>query len=63
VRHGRESRWELDPEQLEEARFPLDRISAQWTRRLEALERHLVSMPDAEERSTEDRTNPRRRRR
>lgn len=30
TRHGRESLWELEPEQLDEARRYLDRISAQW---------------------------------
>ena len=46
VREGRESRWALEPEQLEVARRHLDLMSAEWTRRLEALERHLDSMPE-----------------
>ena len=46
VREGRESRWALEPEQLEVARRYLDLISEEWTQRLEALERHLESMPD-----------------
>ena len=44
-RQGRESRWALEPEQLEVASRYLDLISEQWTQRLEALERHLASMP------------------
>jgi DNA-binding transcriptional ArsR family regulator len=43
VRHGRESRWELEPERLEIARRYLDQVAGEWTRRLEALERHLDS--------------------
>jgi DNA-binding transcriptional ArsR family regulator len=50
VRRGRESRWALEPEQLEVARRYLERISDQWTERLQALERHLESMPVAKER-------------
>ncbi|MGH9322086.1 MAG: ArsR/SmtB family transcription factor [Vicinamibacteria bacterium] len=48
VRQGRESRWALEPEQLEVARRYLERISDQWTQRLQALERHLESMPETE---------------
>jgi 7,8-dihydropterin-6-yl-methyl-4-(beta-D-ribofuranosyl)aminobenzene 5'-phosphate synthase len=40
----------LEPEPLEAARQQLDLISEQWTRRLEALERHLDSMPEAGQR-------------
>jgi DNA-binding transcriptional ArsR family regulator len=36
-RLGRESVWELKPEQLAEARRCLDRISAQWDRALTSL--------------------------
>src|SRR6185369_1017717 len=46
VRRGRESRWELEPERLAVARRHLDRISEQWTRRLDSLERHLDSMAE-----------------
>jgi DNA-binding transcriptional ArsR family regulator len=46
VRRGRESRWELETERLETARRHLDVISAEWTRRLLALERHLDEMPE-----------------
>src|SRR5262245_17936790 len=42
---GRERRWLLAPEQLEVARRYLDLMSEQWTRRLEALERHLEALP------------------
>jgi DNA-binding transcriptional ArsR family regulator len=45
VRQGRECRWALNPEQLDVARRYLDVMSEQWARRLEALERHLASMP------------------
>jgi DNA-binding transcriptional ArsR family regulator len=45
-RRGRERRWALEAEQLEVARHYLDLISEQWSRRLEALERHLESMPE-----------------
>jgi DNA-binding transcriptional ArsR family regulator len=41
VREGRESRWELEPDRLEEARRHLQRISDEWNRRLEALAAHL----------------------
>jgi len=47
VRQGRESRWALSSEQLDVARRYLERMSEQWTERLEALERHLESMPEA----------------
>jgi DNA-binding transcriptional ArsR family regulator len=56
VRQGRESRWTLDREQFDVARRYLDLISAQWTRRLEALKRHLESMPDAKVRTRRRRT-------
>jgi DNA-binding transcriptional ArsR family regulator len=45
VRQGREHRWALKPAQLEFARRYLALMSEQWARRLEALERHLGSMP------------------
>src|SRR3990172_5802745 len=48
VRQGRESRWALESAQLEVARRYLERISEQWTHRLEALERHLETMPEAQ---------------
>lgn len=50
-RQGRESRWALEPERLEQARRHLELISAEWSRRLEALARHLDSMPDPEPRA------------
>jgi DNA-binding transcriptional ArsR family regulator len=37
VRQGRESRWELEPGQLEEARRCLDLISRQWDEALGRL--------------------------
>ena len=40
-RQGRETRWELEPDQLEVARRYLDLISEQWSDRLDALARHL----------------------
>jgi DNA-binding transcriptional ArsR family regulator len=46
VRAGRESRWELEPARLEEMRRFLELMSDRWNARLEALERHLDSMPD-----------------
>ncbi len=49
VRRGRESRWALESGQLEVARRYLERISEQWTHRLEALERHLASTPEAKD--------------
>lgn len=58
VRHGRESRWALEPAQLEVARRYLDVISERWTQRLEALERHLDSMPEIAARATERRKQP-----
>ncbi|MGH9461634.1 MAG: ArsR/SmtB family transcription factor [Vicinamibacteria bacterium] len=58
MRQGRESRWELAPEQLEVARRYLDLISEQWTRRLYALERHLETMPDTKALTTKRRKNP-----
>jgi DNA-binding transcriptional ArsR family regulator len=58
VRQGRESRWEFEPEQLEVARRYLDLISKEWTRRLDALERHLESMPDIKALKKKRRKNP-----
>ena len=54
TRQGRESRWALEPEPLDVARRHLDLIGEQWTHRLQALERHLQSMPE------DDRTERRR---
>ena len=45
-RHGRERRWEIRARRLDLARRHLDRISRQWTQRLEALKRHVEDMPD-----------------
>lgn len=45
-RRGRESRWALEPAQLEAARRYLALMSEQWAHRLEALEQHLDSMPE-----------------
>ena len=58
VRQGRESRWALKPEQLEVARHYLELISEQWTKRLEALERYLESMPETRARTRKRRRNP-----
>jgi DNA-binding transcriptional ArsR family regulator len=44
-RYGRESRWSLQPERLEVARGYIDFISEEWTKRLQALTRHLDTMP------------------
>ena len=44
LRQGRESRWELEPSRLAEARRHLEMISEEWTVRLTALERHLETM-------------------
>jgi DNA-binding transcriptional ArsR family regulator len=44
-RRGRESRWALEPDRIEVARRYLDHMSERWTRRLEALERHLDALP------------------
>ena len=60
VREGRESRWAIEPEQLEVARRYLDMISEEWSRRLEALERHLESMPDAKPAARRPRSHPKR---
>ncbi len=43
-RHGRESRWEVDPRRLELARRYLALMSRRWDERLAALERHLARM-------------------
>jgi DNA-binding transcriptional ArsR family regulator len=40
-RHGREQLWELEGEQLREARRQLDMISSQWDRALLRLKAHL----------------------
>jgi DNA-binding transcriptional ArsR family regulator len=45
-RHGRESRWALTPGKLEVAQRYLESISAEWTERLEVLDRHLEIMAD-----------------
>jgi DNA-binding transcriptional ArsR family regulator len=58
VRQGRESRWALKPEQLEAARRYLELISERWTERLEALERHLESMPETKARTRKRRRKP-----
>jgi len=55
VRQGRESHWTVEPEQLDVARRYLDLISKQWTERLDALERHLETMPDTKVRTTKRR--------
>ncbi len=49
-RRGRETRWELEPDRLDVARRDLDLISEQWSKRLDALARHLDSMGAAERR-------------
>jgi DNA-binding transcriptional ArsR family regulator len=58
ARQGRESRWALEPAKLEVARRYLDLISEQWTARLEALERHLDSMPETKARTRKRRRRP-----
>jgi DNA-binding transcriptional ArsR family regulator len=58
-RQGRESRWTVEPEGLEAARLYLERISDEWTERLEALERHLDSMPEPGRRRKKRRRSPR----
>jgi DNA-binding transcriptional ArsR family regulator len=55
VRQGRERHWALNPEQLEVARRYLDVMSERWAQRLEALERHLASMPETGARRTKRR--------
>jgi DNA-binding transcriptional ArsR family regulator len=57
-RQGRESRWALEPEQLEAARRYLDWMSEQWTERLAALERHLDSRPETKARTRTRRRSP-----
>ena len=59
-RQGRETRWELEPDQLEVARRYLDFISEQWSDRLDALARHLDATA-AEERPKARRGGGRRR--
>ena len=46
VRLGRESRWEVDAQQLEVARRYLDRIAERWDDRLQALKRHVEKSRD-----------------
>ena len=41
TRKGRESRWEVEPRRLAVARAFLDKISAQWDEKLEALRKHV----------------------
>ncbi|MPZ21176.1 MAG: metalloregulator ArsR/SmtB family transcription factor [Luteitalea sp.] len=41
TRMGRESIWELEPHQLEQARRTLDTISAQWDSALDRLKRFV----------------------
>ena len=43
-RHGRESRWEVEPRRLEVARRYLALMSRRWDERLAALERHVTRM-------------------
>ena len=45
-RRGRESRWEMEPRQLEVARRYLERISDQWSERLDALRKHVERPED-----------------
>ena len=59
-RQGRETRWELEPDQLEVARRYLDLISEQWSDRLDALARHLDATA-AEKRPRDRRGGGRRR--
>jgi DNA-binding transcriptional ArsR family regulator len=59
ARRGREHRWALKPEQLDVARRYLDRMSEQWTQRLDALERHLASMPDTASETAKQSRRPR----
>jgi DNA-binding transcriptional ArsR family regulator len=40
-RRGRETRYELDPEPLEDAAVWIGRVGAQWEARLAALARHV----------------------
>ena len=42
-RRGRERLWELDPEQLRDARYWLDQISKQWDQALERLKAKVES--------------------
>jgi DNA-binding transcriptional ArsR family regulator len=58
VWQGREHRWALEPDQFEVARRYLDVMSEQWARRLEALERHLASMPAPTSRRKRRRRTP-----
>ena len=60
VREGRESRWAIEPEQLDVARRYLGMIAEEWSRRLEALERHLGSMPDVKPATRRPRRQPKR---
>jgi DNA-binding transcriptional ArsR family regulator len=45
VRQGREHRWELDPEQLGQARRSLDQISRQWDDALARLKNLVEDSP------------------
>ncbi len=58
VRQGRESRWALQSAQLDLACRYLERVSEQWTERLEALERHLDTMPEAPAPGRKRKRNP-----
>jgi len=44
-RHGREQLWELNPEQLQEARQQLELIGRQWGQVLERLKASIESTP------------------
>lgn len=43
IRHGREKLWELEPQQIEEARRSLDLISEQWDEALGRLKTSVES--------------------
>ncbi|MBZ5725356.1 MAG: metalloregulator ArsR/SmtB family transcription factor [Acidobacteriia bacterium] len=45
VRRGREQLWELNPQQLQEARRCLDAISRQWDDALDRLQASLENEP------------------
>ena len=45
VRRGREAIWQLEPDQLQQARSYLDEISRQWDQALQSLKAFVESTP------------------
>lgn len=45
ARHGRETRYQLDPSTIDEARAALDTVARQWDHALASLKSHIEENP------------------